>query len=90
VTGREGPGPERPGPDYPPEWDAEPEDDRSPEEAAEARMPDCTCLPYPYGDGPEEDCPVHGREPAEPSVWGPPAGVPDPWASQGPVPPPPF
>lgn len=24
--------------------------------------PGCTCLPYPYGTGPEEDCPVHGRE----------------------------
>lgn len=24
MTGREGPGPERPGPDYPPEWDREP------------------------------------------------------------------
>jgi hypothetical protein len=24
-------------------------------------VPDCSCLPYPYGDGPEEDCPVHGR-----------------------------
>lgn len=20
----------------------------------------CTCAPYPYGDGPEVDCPVHG------------------------------
>ena len=27
MIGREGPGPERPGPDYPPEWDAEPIDD---------------------------------------------------------------
>lgn len=27
MTGREGPGPERPGPDYPPEWDAEPAED---------------------------------------------------------------
>lgn len=26
MTGREGPGPERPGPDYPPEWDREPEE----------------------------------------------------------------
>jgi hypothetical protein len=26
VIGREGPGPERPGPDYPPEWDREPEE----------------------------------------------------------------
>jgi hypothetical protein len=26
MTGREGPGPERPGPDYPPEWDAEPDE----------------------------------------------------------------
>jgi hypothetical protein len=38
VIGREGPGPERPGPDYPPEWDTDPEDDRSPEEATEAAM----------------------------------------------------
>jgi hypothetical protein len=28
MIGREGPGPERPGPDYPPEWDREPEEDR--------------------------------------------------------------
>jgi hypothetical protein len=21
----------------------------------------CTCVPYPYGDGPERDCPVHGE-----------------------------
>lgn len=27
MIGREGPGPERPGPDYPPEWDLEPEED---------------------------------------------------------------
>jgi hypothetical protein len=27
MTGREGPGPERPGPDYPTEWDLEPSDD---------------------------------------------------------------
>lgn len=25
MIGREGPGPERPGPDYPPEWDTEPD-----------------------------------------------------------------
>lgn len=23
--------------------------------------PRCTCLPHPYGDGPEPDCPVHGE-----------------------------
>ena len=23
---------------------------------------DCTCLPHPYGDGPERDCPVHGDD----------------------------
>lgn len=55
MIGREGPGPERPGPDYPPEWDREPEEERR-----------CTCLPYSAGgDGPEEDCPVHGRDPEE-------------------------
>ena len=54
MTGREGPGPERPGPDYPPEWDTEPDD----LEHA------CTCLPYSAGgDGPERDCPVHGEGP---------------------------
>lgn len=26
-------------------------------------MTECSCLPHPYGDGPEEDCPVHGRRP---------------------------
>jgi hypothetical protein len=80
VTGREGPGPERPGPDYPPEWDAEPSGR-------------CTCLPYPYGDGPEEDCPEHGRSDAgelDDLVVRIEVVVPDPWASQGPVPPPPF
>lgn len=46
MTAPERRGPERPGPDYPPEWDTEPE---------------CTCLPYSAGgDGPERDCPVHG------------------------------
>lgn len=46
MIGREGTGPERAGPDYPPEWDTEPAE--------------CSCLPYPYGDGPEFDCPQHG------------------------------
>ena len=36
MTGREGPGPERPGPDYPPEWDAEPDEQWHP-------CPDCGC-----------------------------------------------
>jgi hypothetical protein len=30
------------------------------------------------------------EHPAPPQQWGPPAGTPDPWAAQGPVPPPPF
>jgi hypothetical protein len=99
------------------------------------RSPGCTCTPYPYGDGPEVDCPVHGDperhpcglcglvprdgeqhralfavgqtgEDAEEVCIGPdrrqldyaplpgtepaPVLVPDPWASPGPVPPPPF
>jgi hypothetical protein len=45
TIGREGPGPERPGPDYPPEWDTEPSG--------------CNCEPITYDDGSsshEEDC----------------------------------
>lgn len=34
MIGREGPGPERPGPDYPPEWDREPEEPEGEEEPA--------------------------------------------------------
>lgn len=30
---------------------------------------DCTCLPYPYGTGPEEDCPTHGREVGSVPCW---------------------
>ena len=38
--------------------------------------PRCTCTPYPYGTGPEEDCPVHGREAEQACVE---CGVVDEW-----------
>jgi hypothetical protein len=107
VTGREGPGPERPGPDYPPEWDREPDDDL----VAEAEEGDvcelCGLVPREgeqhravyavgqTGEDAEEVCvgadrrqldyaPIEGVEPAPYVVAS------DPWATQGPVPPPPF
>jgi hypothetical protein len=84
VIGREGPGPERPGPDYPPEWDTEP-DARDEAEARQieresiedAREND-RCGSCGSVDHFREDCP-------SPRVV-----VPDPWQVQGPVTPPPF
>jgi ribosomal protein L37AE/L43A len=39
VIGREGPGPERSGPDYPPEWDTEPEEGSASPECASCGGP---------------------------------------------------
>lgn len=106
MTGREGPGPERPGPDYPPEWDREPEDDLVAEAEEDEACELCGLVPIEgerhrsvyavgqTGEDAEEVCvgpdrrqldyaPLPGTEPV-------PFVVPDPWSTQGPVPPPPF
>jgi hypothetical protein len=118
VTGREGPGPERPGPDYPPEWDrepAEPNDGPGPD-GHHTVTGECFACLVGVATGPEshgDRCPL-GRVTrergeclsAKPYQWcrwndacrscAPVAGSsyaapsPDPWATQGPVPPPPF
>jgi hypothetical protein len=79
VIGREGPGPERPGPDYPPEWDDEPEGECPAGGDHESQWLDdrwrCLRCGEPFG---EPDPPTRA------------VVVPDPWQSQGPVPPPPF
>jgi hypothetical protein len=104
VTGREGPGPERPGPDYPPEWDAEPDED-DPERPCglcglvprEGEQHRAVFAVGQTGEDAEEVCLGPDRRQldyaplpgAEPAAWGPPPG-PDPWSTAGPVPPPPF
>lgn len=84
MTGREGPGPERPGPDYPPEWDDEPVDLYDGEDDHDDAHPVWV-----------EGCPAcvdraeaieQQRRPPTPAI----VVTPDPWQSQGPVPPPPF
>lgn len=79
MIGREGPGPERPGPDYPPEWDQEPEEELTRQRGE--------CL---SGD-PQQWCrwnpECRSCAPVAGSVH---AVTSDPWAAQGPVPPPPF
>jgi hypothetical protein len=85
VTGREGPGPERPGPDYPPEWDAEPAEEEYEPEWCELLVGPFTLCGEPLAPG-EDRCPEHLAR----LLASLPAPVPDPWASQGPVPPPPF
>ena len=32
-------------------------------DAEAANQPQCSCVPFPQGTGPEEDCPVHGAQP---------------------------
>lgn len=70
MIGREGPGPERPGPDYPPEWDTEPEDHEAAADLAESA--------------------ARRRAEHESAPWVDLGVGSDPWATQGPVPPPPF
>lgn len=92
MTGREGPGPERPGPDYPPEWDDEPAEDDG-ELLAANRDAEESAPEHDLGAG---DCEALDARTVFPSlsrscrVCHPPAVTPDPWATQGPVPPPPF
>jgi len=88
VIGREGPGPERPGPDYPPEWDREPD-----EETVVDRLVNsgelCVECAVRYGETGTRACAGECLGP-EPEPAASIVVAPDPWATQGPVPPPPF
>lgn len=86
MTGREGPGPERPGPDYPPEWDREPEEEILVDRIVNSGELCVGCAVH-YGETGVRECVGEclAPEPDAPTVV-----VSDPWQSQGPVPPPPF
>lgn len=100
MIGREGPGPERPGPDYPPEWDREPDEEECPCELCglvprEGERHRAVFAVGQTGEDAEEVCigpdrrqlpyaPIAGVEPAPFAV------TPDSRATSGPVSPPPF
>lgn len=105
MIGREGPGPERPGPDYPPEWDREPEDDLTAEAEEDEACGLCGLIPAEgeqhrawfavgqTGEDAEEVCLGPDRRQLDYAPLPAPSGgpvTPDPWAAQGPVGPPPF